>query len=48
VRRLIGITDTRNTASARLLERLGMAREAETDAEFRGERCREWHYAMGL
>ncbi len=48
VRRLIGITDTRNTASARLLERLGMTLEAEVAADFRGEPCHERHYAMGL
>jgi RimJ/RimL family protein N-acetyltransferase len=48
VRRLIAITDTRNTASARLLERLGMALQAETSAEFRGEPCREWHFSMRL
>jgi RimJ/RimL family protein N-acetyltransferase len=48
VRRLIGITDTRNTASARLLERLGMTLEAELAATFRGEPCHERHYAMAL
>jgi RimJ/RimL family protein N-acetyltransferase len=48
VRRLIGITDTRNTASARLLERLGMTLEAEVAADFRGEPCHERHYGMGL
>jgi RimJ/RimL family protein N-acetyltransferase len=48
VRRLIGITDVRNAPSARLLERLGMTLEAEEDAMFRGEPCREWRYALGL
>jgi RimJ/RimL family protein N-acetyltransferase len=48
VRRLVGITDTRNAASARLLERLGMTLEAEVAADFRGEQCHERHYAMGL
>jgi [ribosomal protein S5]-alanine N-acetyltransferase len=48
VRRLIAITDTRNTASARLLERLGMTLEAEVAADFRGEPCRERQYAMAL
>jgi ribosomal-protein-alanine N-acetyltransferase len=48
VRRLVGITDTRNTASARLLERLGMTLEAEVAADFRGEPCHERHYAMRL
>jgi RimJ/RimL family protein N-acetyltransferase len=40
VRRLVGITDVRNTPSARLLERLGMELEREEDGE--------WYYAMGL
>ncbi len=48
VRRLIAITDVRNIASARLLRRLGMTLEAEASAEFRGEPCREWHFALAL
>ena len=40
VRRLVGITDVRNTPSARLLERLGMQLEREQDGE--------WYYAMEL
>ena len=40
VRRLVGITDVRNTPSARLLERLGMELEREDDGE--------WYYAMEL
>ena len=48
VRRLIGITDVQNTASARLLERLGMTLEAEEKTIFRGEPCREWRYALAL
>jgi len=40
VRRLVGITDVRNTSSARLLERLGMELEREHDGE--------WYYAMVL
>ena len=48
LRRLIAITDTRNVASARLLRRLGMTLEAETVAEFRGEPCREWLFALAL
>ena len=40
VRRLVGITDVRNTPSARLLERLGMEFEREDDGE--------WYYAMEL
>ena len=48
VRRLIAITDVRNIASARLLRRLGMTLEAEASAEFRGEPCREWNFALAL
>lgn len=48
VGRLIAITDVRNLASARLLRRLGMSLEAEASAEFRGEPCREWHFALAL
>jgi RimJ/RimL family protein N-acetyltransferase len=48
VRRLIAITDTRNIASARLLRRLGMTLEAEASADFRGEPCREWHFALTM
>ena len=40
VRRLVGITDVRNTSSARLLERLGMELEREHEGE--------WYYAMVL
>jgi RimJ/RimL family protein N-acetyltransferase len=46
VRRLVGITDVRNTASARLLERLGMTLEGEQETIFRGEPCREARYAL--
>jgi len=48
VRRLIAVTDTRNAPSARLLRRLGMRLEAETEAELNGEPCREWHFALEL
>jgi RimJ/RimL family protein N-acetyltransferase len=48
IRRLVAITDTRNAPSARLLRRLGMELEAETEAEFNGEPCREWHFALQL
>jgi len=48
VRRLVGITDTRNLASARLLRRLGMELDAEAEAEFQGEPCREWHFSLRL
>lgn len=46
--RLIAITDTRNAPSARLLRRLGMELEAEMEAEFNGEPCREWHFALEI
>jgi RimJ/RimL family protein N-acetyltransferase len=48
MRRVIAITDVRNIPSARLLRRLGMTLEAEAGAEFRGEPCREWHFALAL
>jgi RimJ/RimL family protein N-acetyltransferase len=48
VGRLIAVTDTRNAPSARLLRRLGMTLEAEESAEFRGEACREWRFALAL
>jgi RimJ/RimL family protein N-acetyltransferase len=48
VQRLVAITDTRNAPSARLLRRLGMELEAETEAEFNGEPCREWHLALEI
>lgn len=48
VERLVGITDTRNLPSARLLRRLGMTLEAESPADFQGEACREWHFALAV
>ncbi len=48
VRRLVGITDARNTPSARLLERLGMTFEAEEETVFRGAPCLERRYALAL
>jgi|GEM_PF-42817 len=44
--RIIGITDARNEASVRLLERVGMHRVATADAVFRGEPCVEHTYAV--
>ncbi len=41
-----GITDARNAASARLLERIGMHRIAAATTVFRGEPCVEWTYAI--
>jgi RimJ/RimL family protein N-acetyltransferase len=46
VRRVLGITDARNTPSIRLLERLGFRRIETRDAEFKGERCTEFVYAI--
>ena len=42
--RVVGITDARNGASVRLLERAGVRRFATLDAVFRGEVCVEHHY----
>ncbi len=44
--RVLGITDARNLASVRLLERLGLRRFATLEAEFRGERCTEHHFVL--
>ena len=41
-----GTTDARNTASVRLLERIGMRRIAVAHAVFRGAPCVEWTYAI--
>ena len=46
VERVVGITDARNVASIRLLERVGMVRQEERDTEFRGESCVEYVYAL--
>jgi aminoglycoside 6'-N-acetyltransferase len=45
VSRVLGITDVRNLASARLLERVGMRRAETRQTVFRGEPCTEWVYA---
>lgn len=45
VRRVVGITDARNTASVRLLERVGMSRIESRETVFNGEPCTEWVYA---
>ena len=42
--RVVGITDARNSASLRLLDRIGLRRFAILDAVFRGERCVEHHH----
>lgn len=46
VDRVLGITDARNSASVRLLERVGMRRIETTNAVFRGEQCVEYVYAV--
>jgi len=46
VDRVLGITDARNLASVRLLERVGMRRVATRSAVFRGEPCVERVYAV--
>jgi RimJ/RimL family protein N-acetyltransferase len=46
VQRVVGITDARNLASVRVLERLGMRRQAERRAPFRGEPCAEYVYVL--
>lgn len=42
--RVVGITDARNHASVRLLERAGLRRFATLNAVFRGEACVEHHH----
>ena len=46
VDRVIGVTDARNSASIRLLERVGMRRTDTTNAVYRGEPCVEYVYAV--
>lgn len=46
VERIIGVTDSRNTQSVRLLERVGMTRVESRETVFRGEPCTEWVYAI--
>ena len=42
VPRVIGITDARNAASVRVLERVGMSRVEARAVVFKGEPCVEW------
>jgi RimJ/RimL family protein N-acetyltransferase len=44
--RVLGITDSRNLPSMRLLERVGMHRTGSRSAMFRGEACVEHIYAV--
>ena len=46
VDRVLGITDVRNSASVRLLERVGMERVEARNTVFRGEPCDEYVYAV--
>lgn len=46
VERFEAVTDMRNRASVRLLERLGMLRERTLDAVFRGKPCCEYVYVV--
>ena len=45
--KIIAITDARNTASMRLLERVGMQKTETANAVFRGEICVEHTYVLG-
>lgn len=44
LRRVRGVTDARNTASARLMQALGWRQVASVDTVFRGEACTEWTF----
>lgn len=46
VRQVLGITDRRNGASIRLLERLGFGLRESRETVFRGERCCEQVHAL--
>jgi aminoglycoside 6'-N-acetyltransferase len=46
IERVVGVTDTRNVASARLLHRVGMSLVASHDTVFKGARCIEDTYAV--
>lgn len=46
VERVVGITDRRNAASVRLLERCGFRRVESREADFRGEACVEDVYVL--
>ena len=43
---IVGVTDARNIASIRLLERVGMRLQSSADAIFRGAACVEHTYAI--
>jgi [ribosomal protein S5]-alanine N-acetyltransferase len=46
VQRVFGVTDQRNTASIRLLERVGMKKVAVQNTVFRDEPCVEFTYSV--
>jgi omega-amidase len=46
-KQIIAVTDARNAASMRLLERVGMQKIGTADALFRGEACVEHTYVLG-
>jgi [ribosomal protein S5]-alanine N-acetyltransferase len=46
VARVLGITDARNHASVAVLGRIGMRKQEERTAVFRGESCVEYVYAV--
>lgn len=46
VLRVVGITDERNVASIRVLERLGMTLAGRHEALFKGEACTELRYEL--
>ena len=46
VQKIVGITDTRNLASVKLLERVGMQRRETLAGAFKGQPCQEYVYAV--
>jgi len=47
VPRVVGITDARNAASVRVLERVGMSQVESREVMFKDEPCVEWVYSIG-
>jgi RimJ/RimL family protein N-acetyltransferase len=46
IKRIEGVTDTRNTSSIALLQRLGMKLEKTEEALFKGETCHEHRFVL--
>jgi len=46
VQQVLGITDTRNVASIRLLQRIGFKHQETGNTAFRGEPCSEVTYVL--